>query len=244
MKSAHGSEHPDPLHVPRRAAFLRWAGENQRQIGLALFHMTISMVVWQDAFLSRRTHLKTTVPDDANRAALKRLVPAVAYGLKHIILYQFCVLLLTMCHGLTSRVTSSNLEISKYIPMELKHSFHIKVGYITFSMIILATMYFFIFYGILCADHKNGYGPEDYCFKLGSEIMITGYTITGLFLVLIYIAYDRARYAYELFYYSHQFFLIILAVSVILARPPNFNFRGGDYAWIQTSQIDPFYVGP
>lgn len=83
-----------------------------------------------------------------------------------------------------SRYTIANFaksSLNKYFPLEKALRIHIHLGYTMVSIVFSATIVFFIFFGLSCAE-----GEQKFCDKFTSEIMITGYCILGL-LVSLYL---------------------------------------------------------
>lgn len=78
------------------------------------------------------------------------------------------------------------------------------------SIVFFATIFFFIFFGILCND-----GERAFCLKFTSEIMITGYGIFGCLVLVGITSFFRYKIPYELFYLVHHmvFAMFILATA-------------------------------
>ena len=84
----------------------------------------------------------------------------------HAILFQMALIPLTM-----SRFSIASLNesfVHRLIPLNRALRMHIHLGYTMISIVFLATIFFFAFFGMLCTD-----GEEQFCKKFTSEIMIT-----------------------------------------------------------------------
>ena len=86
-----------------------------------------------------------TVPEGAPRYWAKRLIPPLEFGSMHAILFQMFLIPLTM-----SRYSIANLSTSKlnnYLPLDKALRIHIYLGYTMVSIVFLATLVFFAFFG-------------------------------------------------------------------------------------------------
>jgi predicted ferric reductase len=77
-------------------------------------------------------------------------------------------------------------------------------------IVFLATAFFFVFFGILCAD-----GEQAFCDKFTSEIMITGYIILSFLLIIAGTSYFRHKIPYEMFYAIHHVIFLLYIIVVI-----------------------------
>ena len=82
--------------------------------------------------------------------------------------------------------------IDKIVPLNRMLRCHIHLGYVMISIVCLATVFFFAFFGLLCSD-----GEQDFCDKFTSEIMITGYYIFAVLLIIGGTSYFRHSIPYE-----------------------------------------------
>jgi len=53
-------------------------------------------------------------------------------------------------------------------------------------------------------DFKAGRDPDDYCSRYSSEIMITGFIISGLAMAILVTTYFRGRLGFTVFFYTHM----------------------------------------
>lgn len=99
--------------------------------------------------------------------------------------------------------------INRFVPMNRAVRIHIHLGYTMVTIVFLATVFFFIFFGTLCRD-----GEQAFCEKFTDEIMITGYFILAFLLIIGGTSYFRHSLPYELFYAIHHLVFIMYAVVV------------------------------
>jgi hypothetical protein len=93
----------------------------------------------------------------------------------HAILFQMTLLPITMSRYSIAALTESIVD--KIVPLNRTLQMHIHLGYTMITIVFFATVFFFAFFGLLCAD-----GDEAFCAKFTSEIMITVSTLyQGLF---------------------------------------------------------------
>ena len=153
--------------------FATWLYSERKMILLACAHFVATMVVWAHFALIKFQEQEGKVPEGAPRYWAKRIVPPLEFGSMHAILFQMALIPFTM-----SRYTIASLSTSKlnyYLPLNKALRVHIHLGYTMVSIVFLATIVFFTFFGLLCAE-----GDESFCDKFTTEIMITGYCILGL----------------------------------------------------------------
>jgi hypothetical protein len=122
------------------------------------------------------------VPEGVPNYWLKRIGPTLVFGSKHAILLQMALIPLTMCRFSIAALTESVLD--RFLPLNRMIKIHIHLGYSTVGLVVFATLLFLVHDGTLCAG-----GEEYYCNRLMSEIMITGYGITGLILFVATTSY-------------------------------------------------------
>ena len=147
------------------------------------------------------------MPEGANRYWLKRIVPSLEFGSMHAILLQMALIPLTMCRFSIAALSESILN--RFLPLNRSLRMHIHLGYTMITIIFLATVFFFIFFGILCRD-----GEQSFCDKFTEEIMITGYLIFVFLLFIVGTSYFRHNIPYEVFYAIHHVAFIMYAVAV------------------------------
>lgn len=137
--------------------------ERKMIVAFAL-HFLTTMVIWLHFCVTKFRTQEGNVPDIASNYYWKIYAPTLEFGAMHAILFQLSLLPLTMSRLSISRLSSSILE--KIIPFNRMVQFHIHLGYTMVSIVILATVFFFIFFGILCADGEviinNGFNCYHY----------------------------------------------------------------------------------
>lgn len=167
------------------------------------------------------------VPEGANRYWLKRLAPPLEFGSMHAILFQLALLPVTMSRFSIAALSES--IINKIVPLNRALRMHIHLGYTMIIIVFLATVFFFAFFGILCAD-----GEQAFCDKFTSEIMITGYTILGSLLIIGGTSFFRHKIPYEVFYGIHH--LVFVMYFVTIAHTLDKEQRSGAKERSQTFQ--------
>ena len=113
------------------------------------------------------------VPWEEDQYWGKQIVPPFLFGMKHAILFQMALIPLTMSRNTISAL--SNSKLNHFLPLNKAVQAHIYLGYMMVCLSVSATVVFFAFLGLLCAEGESGA-----CEKLTSEIMITGYFIVTL----------------------------------------------------------------
>ena len=117
-----------------------------------------ALIKWQEQ--------EQKVPEGAPHFWLKRIVPPLEFGSMHAILFQMALIPLTVSRFSIAALSESTLN--RFVPLNRAVRIHIHLGYTMVSIVFLATIFFFIFFGILCAD-----GEQAFCDKFTDEIMIT-----------------------------------------------------------------------
>jgi hypothetical protein len=133
-----------------------------------LAHFIATMVVWSHFALTKYDKQINIVPEGAPRYWWKVLVPSAEFGTMHAILFQMALIPLTMSRYTIAQLATST-GISKFIPLNRMLAIHYHLGYCMVGFVVLATVFFFAFFGRLCAD-----GDQSFCDKFTTEIMITG----------------------------------------------------------------------
>jgi len=116
--------------------------------------------------------------------------------------------------------------LRRVMPFHRVTEMHIYLGYVVCVIIFGATLVFFLFFGILCQDQKDGrepLGDEDgdgkfertFCRKFFSEIMLTGYAILLCILLVALTSFFRERIPYWIFYAAHHLVFLMFAVTVL-----------------------------
>jgi predicted ferric reductase len=126
----------------------------------------------------------------------------------HAILLQMALIPLTMSRFSIAALSESVLD--RFVPLNRALRIHIHLGYTMAFIVFLATAFFFIFFGVLCAD-----GEQAFCDKFTSEIMITGYVILAILLIIAGTSYFRHKIPYEIFYAIHHIILLLYIAVVI-----------------------------
>lgn len=111
-----------------------------------------------------------------------------------------------------SRYTISTLSdtiLSRFVPFNRTLGMHIHLGYTMVTIVFLATVLFFAFFGFLCSQGEDGF-----CAKFRSEIMCTGYGILASLLIIAGTSYFRHKIPYELFYAIHHLVFIMYAITI------------------------------
>lgn len=147
------------------------------------------------------------VPEGAPSYWWKRIVPPLEFGSMHAILFQMAFIPLTMCR-LTIAALSDSV-VDRFVPMNRSLRIHIHLGYTMVLIVFLATLFFFLFFGLLCSR-----GEQSFCDKFRSEIMSTGYAILGTLLIIAGTSYFRHQIPYEIFYGIHHLVFIMYAITI------------------------------
>jgi predicted ferric reductase len=125
----------------------------------------------------------------------------------HAILFQMALIPMTMCRFSIAALSESFID--KIVPLNQALRMHIHLGYTMITILFLATGFFFVFFGVLCAD-----GDQQFCDKFKSEIMITGYVILSMLLIIGGTSYFRHKIPYELFYGIHHLVFIMYFITI------------------------------
>lgn len=170
-------------------------------------HFVCTMVIWAHFFFIKFDQKTADVPRDAPFYWWKVIVPPLEFGSMHAILFQMALIPLTMCRYSIASLSES--AINKFIPLNRMFHLHIHLGYTICIILILATVMFFAFFGLLCAN-----GDEAVCAKFTSEIMCTGYGIIATILIIIGTSHFRDRIPHELFYSIHHLVFVFYAITI------------------------------
>lgn len=171
-------------------------------------HFIATLVVWGHFAMQKFDEQSSKVPLGANRYWWKVMVPTFEFGAMHAILFQMALIPLTMCRSTISSL--SETAISRFVPMNRMLRIHIHLGFIMVSLVFLATILFFTFFGTLCTD-----GEQAFCNKMRSEIMITGYIILAFLLILGGTSFFRHSMPYEVFYGIHHIAILLYIITII-----------------------------
>ncbi len=184
-----------------------------------LMHFIATMTVWGHFFYIKYNVQEGKVPEGANRYWWKRLIPPLEFGAMHAILFQMGLLPLTMARFTTTTLAKSFVN-RLFIPLNRITAMHIHLGYTMCSIVFLATIVFFLFFGLMCEEQKQGIeprGPDNtlsWCDKFTSEIMCTGYGILGSLLLIAITSYLRDVIHYEYFYIVHHLVFAMFGIAI------------------------------
>jgi len=131
----------------------------------------------------------------------------------HAILFQMALIPLTMCRTSIAKLSGSGLN--RFIPLNRAVRIHIWLGYVMISIVCLATLVFFLFFGLLCIGGPSYPGDEKICAKFTSEIMITGYVIFAFLLIIAGTSHFRNSIPYEVFYVVHHLVFLLYIVTIV-----------------------------
>jgi predicted ferric reductase len=137
----------------------------------------------------------------------KRIPPPLVFGSKHAILFQMALIPLTMARY--SIASLSGTVMDRFIPLDRAMRIHVYLGYSMIFLVLFATVALVAFYGSLCLLNE-----QDYCARLTSEIMCTGYAITVVVLLIGLTSYFRHSIPYEIFYAVHHLLFILYILTV------------------------------
>lgn len=167
---------------------------------------------------------------------IKVYVPTALYATKHLILLQLAILPLTMCRYTIAYLSTT--AVQRIIPFEEFTKYHIWVGYFTVFLVLIVFITFVGYYSALCAQGEN-----EYCEKMNSEIMLTGYGIAFIFLLVGLSSFFRFQLKYRIFTTIHQVVflgLLICIMHTIDAVHRSDGSRSQSYMWISASVL--FYI--
>jgi len=173
-----------------------------------LIHLVITFIIWGHFGLMKFGEQQIKVPVGAPNFWWKRIAPPLEFGSMHAILFQMSLIPLTM-----SRFTITSLShssINSYVPMNKMLAMHIHLGYVMISIVFIAVIFFFIFFGKLCAD-----GEQKFCNNMRTEIMATGYAILGTLLIIGGTSFYRYKIPYEAFYVIHHLVFAMYLLAII-----------------------------
>jgi len=177
-------------------------------------HLVLTEVIWFHFFYEKFLQQEAGVPSGAPNYWWKRLVPPIEFGAMHAILFQLSIIPLTMSRHLLALMSSSR-SISKVIPFEHMTEFHIFIGYTFCTVMVLSVILFFIFFGKVCTDFKEGRDPLNLCTKFTSEIMGTGYGIFAATLIVLFSSYFRHKLPFEVFWWLHHFVFLMFFLAML-----------------------------
>jgi hypothetical protein len=107
------------------------------------------------------------------------------------------------------------------------------------AIVLIATVSFLFFYGTLCID-----GEQEYCEKLNSEIMWTGYAIASFVLLLGVTSHYRHKIPYELIYAVHHLAFVLYVITVAhtfdIKQRNQSRQRSQTFSWVSATLL--FYL--
>ena len=125
----------------------------------------------------------------------------------------------------------SDTFAEKLIPFNRITDFHIWIGYTFCTVLFGSTAFFFLFFGLLCQDQKDGDEPQalnddgemsnTFCDKFVSEIMLTGYGILFTIILVFITSYFRDKIPYEVFYLIHHIVFVMFALATLHTNDKN-----------------------
>ena len=202
-----------------------------------LMHFFVTLIVWAHFAFIKNREQEAAVPDGALNFYWKRIAPPLEFGSMHAILFQMALLPLTM-----SRLTIANLSTTvfdKFIPFNRMLRIHIHLGYTMVFIVVLATFFFFVFFGKLCGD-----GEQKFCDKFSDEITITGYFIFAMLIAIGVTSNLRYKINYRIFYVVHHvvFLMYILAIAhtMDVVQRTGKRERSQNFKWYSATLV--FYV--
>lgn len=172
------------------------------------FHFFATIMIWQHFAIIKYGEQEMKVPAGAPNFYWKRIAPPLEFGSMHAILFQMALLPLTMSRFTISALSTSS--VNQFIPMNKMLGFHIHLGWVMVLIVLVATIFFFIFFGKLCAD-----GEQTFCNTMRSEIMSTGYAILGSLFIIGGTSFFRYKIPYEIFYVIHHLVFAMYLLSII-----------------------------
>ena len=176
-----------------------------------------SQAIWFHFFYNKFRVMEAKVGPKANRYWWKRLIPPLEFGSMHAILFQMALLPLTMCRHTLSELSTTAL--SRVVPFNRTTAMHIHLGYTMISIVFLATIVFFVFFGTMCSDQRSGIEPapkgvNTFCMKFEAEIFLTGLAILFLLLLVGFTSFFRNKIPYEVFYGIHHCVFLMFALTI------------------------------
>lgn len=173
-----------------------------------LIHLCITMIIWGHFAIVKFGEQQMKVKPGAPNFWWKRIAPPLEFGSMHAILFQMSLIPLTMSRFTITALSHSLLN--QYVPMNKMLAMHIHLGYVMISIVFIAVIFFFIFFGKLCAD-----GEQAFCIQMRTEIMATGYAILGTLLVIGGTSFYRYKIPYEAFYVIHHLVFAMYLLAII-----------------------------
>jgi hypothetical protein len=163
-----------------------------------------SLCIWTHYSLIKWQEKQSAVPqkDTTEFAGWKAIVATINYGAMHVILFQMALLPLTMAKyciaALGSGGGSSSIccILNRFVPMNRMLNMHIYLGSCMIALVFVASTVYITFFSVLCLV----YDEQEYCTKLSSEIMCSGYAILACLGLVAATSYLRHVIPYEVFH--------------------------------------------
>jgi hypothetical protein len=173
-----------------------------------LAHTMASLCIWIHFGLIKWQQLDattTTTSSTSSSSGWKQVVATIEFGVMHVILFQMAILPLTMCRYCIAALGGSNNNsistiLNRFIPMNRMLYIHIHLGSCMIVLVFLASALYLSFFSILCLV----YDDQEYCTKLTSEIMCSGYAILACLGLVAVTSYLRHVIPYEIFYGAYR----------------------------------------
>ena len=117
-----------------------------------ILHVVLTITIWMHFSIIKFRTQEGNVPFEANRYLWKVYTPTLEFGSMHSILFQMALLPLTMSRLSISKLSTTDGLLARLIPFNRAMEFHTFLGYLMITTVIIATLVFFIFFGLLCYD--------------------------------------------------------------------------------------------
>lgn len=144
---------------------------------------------------------------------------------------------LTMCRFSISALSGSIVD--RFIPFNKTMQMHAYLGYVMVSLVVFALVAFIALYSSLCL-----FEGQEYCEKLSSGIMWSGYVIAGLAILVGVTSFLRHRLPYEVFYAIHHVVFLLYILTILhtfdSAHRNGEKQRSQTYPWVTATFL--FYL--
>jgi hypothetical protein len=135
-------------------SFMETVQLRSRVVLLLSLHFVACLLVWQHFFYNKLRRNIAVIHDDEPNFELKRLGPAVEFGLMHVTLLQLCLLPLTVSRSLLAWIATK----TSILPMEHMMRLHIQCGYFCCLSVIFGACLYIGFVGHLCQVRPHSPG--------------------------------------------------------------------------------------
>ena len=122
-------KHPKIASVNRKKRLGLYLRLHGKTLVFRAIHLLVTLVIWQHFFYMKFRQKEAGVPAGAPNYWLKRLIPPLEFGLMHAILFQMCIIPITMSKNLLAYLST----FLTTVPFEHITQFHIHIGYTTTS---------------------------------------------------------------------------------------------------------------